>query len=120
MYLGMSGYLIGFIVNLVIPSTEGLDVLYGQYILSCIILFIFNKVFKVKASGHIGGLTCILVLLLYYGLYISAVIVTILIIPVIISSIRMKRHTPKEMASGALSAVLSMVVVLLIMHYTGR
>ena len=107
LYLGTVGYLLGFMINLIIPSTKGLDVIYGIYALSVVILFVFNKLIKIKASGHIGGLTCIMLLFVYFGLYIPAFIVGLIMVPVIVSSIRMRRHTPKEFLCGAICAVVA-------------
>ena len=113
LYLGTLGYLLGFIVNLIIPSTKGLDVIYGIYALSVVILFVFNKLIKIKASGHIGGLTCIMLVFVYFGLYIPACIVVLIMVPVIVSSLRMKRHTPKEFLCGALCAFVAMGVIIM-------
>ena len=114
LYLGTVGYLLGFMVNLIIPSTKGLDVIYGIYALSVVILFVFNKLIKIKASGHIGGLTCIMLLFVYFGLYIPAFIVGLIMVPVIVSSIRMRRHTPKEFLCGAICAVVAMGVIIMV------
>ena len=114
LYLGTLGYLLGFVVNLIIPSTNGLDVIYGTYALSVVILFVFNKLIKIKASGHIGGLTCIMLLFVYFGLYIPAFIVGLIMVPVIVSSIRMKRHTPKEFLCGAICAVVATGVIIMV------
>ena len=114
LYLGTVGYLLGFMVNLIIPSTKGLDVIYGIYALSVVILFVFNKLIKIKASGHIGGLTCIMLLFVYFVLYIPAFIVGLIMVPVIVSSIRMKRHTPKEFLCGAICAVVAMGVIIMV------
>ena len=114
LYLGTLGYLLGFIVNLIIPSTKGLDVIYGIYALSVVILFVFNKLIKIKASGHIGGLTCIMLLFVYFGLYIPAFIVGLIMVPVIVSSIRMRRHTPKEFLCGAICAVVATGVIIMV------
>ena len=77
-------------------------------------MLLLNKVFKVKASGHACGIVGPMILFLYFGLYIPAIVGTALILPVYISSVRTKQHTlPQLIGGSAIPAVVLFIIVMI-------
>ncbi len=102
MIFSFFGYLIGTVTAFVCSVPIELIVIYLEYLLCGILILIFNKVFKLKVSGHACGIVGPVLLLGYFKLYIAAVIGALLIVPVYISSIRSKRHSPWQLVGGSL------------------
>ena len=72
-----------------------------------------EKLFKVKASGYACGIVGPVLLFLYFRLYIPAIIGTVLILPVYISSVRTKQHTlPQLIGGSAIPAVVLLLIIL--------
>lgn len=115
MIFSFVGYLLGTIVAFACSTPDELKVVYLEYLLCGIAILIFNKVFKLKASGHTCGIVGPVLLLAYFKQYIAALAGAVLIIPVFISSVKTKRHTPKQLVGGSLIplAVLCIVVLFL-------
>ena len=75
-------------------------------------MLLLNKVFKVKASGHACGIVGPMLLFIYFGLYIPAIVGTVLVLPVYISSVRTKQHTlPQLIGGSAIPAVVLLMIV---------
>lgn len=75
-------------------------------------MLLLNKVFKIKASGHACGIVGPVLLFVYFGLYIPAIVGTALVLPVYISSVRTKQHTlPQLIGGSAIPAVVLPVIV---------
>ena len=79
-------------------------------------MLVLNKAFKLKASGHACGVIGPTVLMVYFGLYIPAVICALFAVPVYISSVKTKRHTPMQLLGGTLIPLVMLVIVHLIMR----
>ena len=96
------GYVCGFLYGLCGPCSRTELMIYGIYLISVILLTFFNKGLHIKASGHACSVTGPLVLSSWLlggagitaGLALSAAIVW--------SSLKLKRHTLKELTLGAL------------------
>lgn len=94
MLFSFAGYLLGTIVCFVIPSPKELKSIFLEYLFCGISMLVLNKVFKLKASGHACGVVGPVVMMVYFGLYIPAAVCALFVVPVYISSIKTKRHTP--------------------------
>ena len=115
MIFSFVGYLLGTIIAFVFSAPVQLKTIYLEYLLCGVGMLLLNKVFKIKASGHACGIVGPVFLLLYFGLYIPAIIGTVLIVPVYISSIRTKQHTASQLIVGSIiPAVVLCIVHLLI------
>ena len=108
------GYLLGTIVAFLTKAPTELKIIYLEYLLCGLSMLVFNKIFKLKASGHACGIVGPVLLMLYFKMYIPAVVGTLLIIPVYISSLRTKRHTAWQLIGGSLipMAVLGVIYLL--------
>lgn len=111
MIFAVTGYVLGCLCNLIFSSSVGVWVIFLEYLLSGLIVFIFNKLFKLKISGHACGIAGPIALFLYFGLYVQAVIGMLFFVAVYISSLRIKRHTIWQLLGG--SAIPIVVIGLL-------
>ncbi len=103
------GYIGGIIYALIAPVSKVLFCTYLSYFMSVIVLILFNKVIKVKASGHACGIfgPLCLTLLLFGWRYLPFCL--LIMVGVIFSSLYLKRHTKTELLFGALSSGISVV-----------
>lgn len=114
MIFSFVGYLLGTVVAFALSAPIELQIIYLEYLLCGIGMLLLNKVFKIKASGHACGIVGPVILFLYFGLYIPAIIGTALILPVYISSVRTKQHTlPQLIGGSAIPAVVLFIIVML-------
>lgn len=104
MIFSASGYLLGLITAFVTKAPLALILIYLEYLLCGIAMLIFNKGFHLKASGHACGIVAPVLLLVYFKLYLPSAIGALLIIPVMVSSVKTKRHTLRQLIGGALIA----------------
>ena len=104
------GYTAGFVYALVSSVSRVLLVAYVSYFASVFILAFFNKVLKVRASGHACGIfgpLLLIVLLCGVKYLIPCVLIAA---GVVFSSLYLKRHTVRELIFGALSSDLPVLV----------
>ena len=114
MIFSFLGYLIGTVIAFAFSAPIKLKIIYLEYLLCGIGMLLLNKVFRVKASGHACGIVGPVLLFLYLGLYIPAIIGAALILPVYISSVRTKQHTLAQLIGGS---TIPAVVLLTIMVF---
>ena len=102
-----AGYLGGWLYSLFCPATKEEQTIYLTYLLSVILLLIFNKLFKIRASGHACSVTGPVVFgILFFPL--PGLIIGILMCSLIVwSSLALKRHTLRELGLGALLCILA-------------
>ena len=85
-----------------------------EYLISGILILVFNKVFHIRISAHGCGSAGPIFLLLYFGLYAPAAIMAVLTVIAYVSSVKMKRHTVPQLVGGSLVSVLLLGVLILI------
>lgn len=108
--LSFAGYTAAMVLGLCFNSSPELKLIFGTYFLSVIILIIFNKFLKLRASGHACSITGPLVFLIYF-IGARAILPCIVIFALIIwSSLVLKRHTPKDLTFGAAVSILSFLI----------
>lgn len=116
MIFSSAGYLLGTLSAFLTKAPSSLYAIYMEYLFCGIVILVVNKVFHLKASGHSCGISGPVLLFLYFKMYLPAIIGTIFIIPIIVSSIRTKRHTGKQLLGGIVIAFCCMVTVGLIFN----
>ena len=116
MLFSFVGYLLGTLITMWQDAPVELKIIYLEYLFCGIAMLVLNKVFKIKASGHACGVIGPMIMMIYLGLYIPAAICALFAVPVYISSIRTKRHTPMQLLGGALIPLAMLVIVHLIMR----
>ncbi len=116
MLFSFAGYLLGTVVTLWQDAPVELKIIYLEYLFCGISMLVLNKVFKLKASGHACGVIGPMIMMVYLGLYIPAAICALFAVPVYISSVKTKRHTPMQLLGGALIPLVMLLIVHLIMR----
>ena len=116
MLFSFAGYLLGTLLTIWQDAPVELKIIYLEYLFCGIAMLVLNKVFKIKASGHACGVIGPMIMMVYLGLYIPAAICALFAVPVYISSIMTKRHTPMQLLGGALIPLAMLVIVHLIMR----
>ena len=105
--LSLAGYLAGWLYGELHRSSQFLRIIFTTYLLSVLVLLLFNKVLHVRASGHGCSVTGPLVFLAYFfgvwGLLAGA----LLFGAIFWASVAAKRHTPQEFLLGAVICLLS-------------
>lgn len=117
MLFSMLGYLLGTITALVCHAPLALHIVYFLYLSCGIFMLVFNKVFHLKASGHACGITGPVFLFLQFRMFIPAIIGLIFVIPVMISSVKTKRHTIPQLIGGSAIAAVCMSIISSIVYF---
>lgn len=104
------GYSTALVWGLVGHFSEDLISIYTTYELSVIILLLFNKGLKLKASGHACSVAGpVAVCTMFFGW--KGLLIGIMVMAVVFwASIESKRHTFRELAFGALSSIIAMAI----------
>ena len=111
MIFSFVGYLLGTVTAFVFSAPTELKIIYLEYLLCGIGMLLLNKVFKRKASGHACGIVGPVILLLYFGAYIPAIVGTALVLPVYIASVRTRQHTLPQLIGGScIPAALLLII----------
>ncbi len=113
MVFSVAGYIIGCILALIFKAPYTVILIYLDYLLSGILITLFNKLFHLKASGHACGIVGPIAMLVYFGLYIPAAIGALLTVLVFISSIKMKRHTFLQLLGGSAITIAALLLLLI-------
>ena len=114
MIFSFLGYLLGTLTAFIGSAPVELKIIYVEYLLCGVGMILLNKVFKLKASGHACGIVGPVIMLVYFGLYIPAILGLALVLPVYISSVRTKQHTlPQLIGGSAIPAVVLIIIVAL-------
>lgn len=113
MVFSVAGYVIGCILAWIFNAPYTVILIYLDYLLSGILIAVFNKLFHLKASGHACGIVGPIAMLVYFGLFIPAAIGALLTVLVFISSIKMKRHTFLQLVGGSAITVSALLLLLI-------
>lgn len=111
MIFSVAGYLLGTFTVLLTKASSELCTIYLEYLLSGILMLVFNKVFHFKASGHACGIVAPVLLSVYFSMFIPALIGGVFVIPVLISSLKTKRHTMSQLLGGGMISAVSLVII---------
>lgn len=106
-----AGYIIGFAYAYITGATDEFKFIVTAYLASVVMLLIFNKLVHLKASGHACGVLGPLLFAVYFMGWVWAIPCTIAAIAVIWSSLKLNRHTLKELCLGGTCAMVAFVVV---------
>ena len=113
MIFSFAGYLFGTLTAFVFAAPAELKVIYLEYLFCGIGILLFNKVIKIKASGHACGIVGPVILLVYFGAYIPALVGATLVFPVYISSVKTKQHTPSQLVCGSIIPAVVLAIIAL-------
>lgn len=111
MIFSVAGYLLGTFIVLVTKASSELCIVYLEYLFSGILMLVFNKGFHLKASGHACGIVGPVLLFAYFNMLIPAVIGAVFVIPVLISSLKTKRHTMPQLLGGCMISAVCLIII---------
>ncbi len=112
------GYCCGIIAAALTNVPGQLWIIYLTYFISGLLIILFNKVIKVRASGHMCGVAGPMFLLICFR-ELAALLYIVILVVVYRSSLYMKRHSRTEMFAGASIPVLAVLVALLMVGAAG-
>lgn len=115
MICSATGYLLGFASAAMSQASRALVVIYLEYLLCGIAMLVFNRGFHLRASGHACGIVAPVLLLADFRLYVPAAIGALLIVPVLVSSVKTKRHSAAQLLGGCLIAAVCLAGVELLL-----
>ncbi len=111
------GYAAAVIWSFSMRKSAALRTVTMSYFLSVIILIIFNKVLKIRSSGHSCSATAPITLIFLYVGWVSALPWLAFFAAVVWSSLYLKRHTAGQLFFGSVTCVLSLCLSLLIVKF---
>lgn len=110
--MSIFGYIGGIIFAFALNMPDKMQALFLTYFISGVLIFVFNKVFKIKASGHACGVAGPIAFLVYiYGPI--ALLGLPLLALVFWSSLGMGRHKTGELVVGSVIPIAAMLVSIL-------
>ncbi len=113
MIMAVIGYILGIIFALLLNMPKDLLLLYLTYLISGVLILFFNKVIKVRASGHACGVAGPIAFLIYFLGWPAIVGISVLVL-VYWASLRMKRHTWSELLWGSVIPVAALLLSIII------
>lgn len=106
------GYLLGTLWGLATQAPMGLLMVYFCYLSCGIGMLIFNKLFRLKASGHACGIMGpVFAMCIHFHLWIPALVGCFLAVLVFASSVKTKEHTPGQLLGGSAIALVCISAV---------
>lgn len=119
MIFAVVGYLLSALTCALTDATPDMWLVTLEYLISGVLILVFNKVFHLRASAHGCGTAGPIFLLMYFGLYIPSAIMAVLTVIAYVSSVKMKRHTYPQLIGGSLISVLLLAVLIPLFHIFG-
>ena len=106
-----AGFMAGCLMSFALPASDGMRVIYLEYVCGALAVLAFNKGFHIRLSGHACGALAPVALFLYFGLYGAAAAGTALAVLVFVASMKTKRHTFFQLMGGGLVPLISIIVI---------
>lgn len=107
----VAGFTIGCLMSFVFPASDGMRVIFLEYVCGALAVLVFNKGFHIRLSGHACGALAPVALFLYFGLYAAAIVGTILAVLVFVASMKTKRHTLFQLIGGGVVPLISIAAI---------
>lgn len=115
MIFAVAGYLLGITIGLVTHVPTQMLVVYLEYLLSGLLIFVFNLCFHRKASGHACGVAAPIAFFISFGLYTPAAIGVLVTPLVYLASLKTKRHTLLQLIGGSIVPIFPMLLLKMIL-----
>jgi len=114
MIFAVVGYILCLAANALSSASKGMWLITLEYLISGIIILLFNKAFHIKLSAHGCGTVGPVFLLIYFGLYIPAAAMLVLSALSYFASVRAKHHTLPQLIGGSAVSVCVLIVLALL------
>lgn len=105
--LSLAGYGIAFLYGIIVHAGYGLRLIYNTYFVSVFILVIFNKLIRLRASGHACSITGPLVFLIYFIGWKCIIPCCAVFLLIVWASLTLKRHTLKDLTMGCITCLIA-------------
>lgn len=112
--MSIVGYTSGFAFAWFTGVTNELKFIYGTYLVSVILLVVFNKLLHFKASGHACGVFGPLIHAVYFMGWGWLLPCAAALAAVIWSSLYLTRHTKSELFFGGMSAAAAFLFCMIV------
>ncbi len=106
MIYAVAGYLLCLATLCFTAPTADMWLICLEYLVSGILILVFNKVLHIKLSAHGCGSAGPIFLLLYFGLYVPAALMAVVTVFAYVASVKAKHHTVWQLVGGSLVSVL--------------
>lgn len=110
-----AGYTAALIWSFASGKSTPLRTITMSYFLSVVILIIFNKLLKIRSSGHSCSATAPIALIFLYVGWVNALPWLAFLAAVVWSSLYLKRHTAGQLFFGSVTCLLSVCLSLLLL-----
>lgn len=114
MLFSLIGYVLACVFGLIFATATALWVINLQYLFCAVFIAIFDRIFHLKASAHSCGVIGPILLCVYFGLYIAAIVGVPVAALTVVASLKTKRHTPLQLVVGGLVPFFVIAVLTLI------
>ena len=111
MIFAVAGYLLCLIVNIFSSPSSAMWLITLEYLISGILILVFNKVLHIKLSAHGCGSAGPIAVLVYFGLYVPAAVMLVFTVLSYVASIKAKHHTAPQLVGGSAVSVLLFVLL---------
>jgi hypothetical protein len=115
MLFAVAGYVFCLVTNLLASASRGMWIICLEYLLSGVLILVFNKGFHIKLSAHGCGSAGPIFLLLYFGLYLPAALMTVVTIFAYVASVKAKHHTVPQLIGGSAVSISLLLVLVCIL-----
>lgn len=114
----VAGYISGTLLICLTNGTKISKILFFTYLISGIITALLSFVFKFKASGHTCGVSGPIAMIVYcFGpIYL---LLYALLVPIFVSSLKLKRHTLTQLIAGCLVPIAALAAAIIIASAIG-
>ena len=109
------GYIGGFIYAVIAKISKPVLTILAAYLISLMLLVLFNKVFKIRASGHACSVTSPMFFATYYFGAIALLPSALLYAAIFWASIVTRRHTVKEFILGTAVCIVSATMAIFVL-----
>lgn len=107
MYFAVAGYVLGFLTSWALHAPRLVMVIFLLYLLSGLLILAANKLLHRKASGHACGVIGPFAALIFYGRKLGYLVIPLFSL-VCWASLRTKRHTVRQLMTGAVIPLLAL------------
>ncbi len=109
------GYIGGFIYGAATRISKPVLTILSAYLISLLMLVLFNKVIKIRASGHACSVTSPIFFATYYFGFGAFVPAAALYAAIFWASLVTKRHTVREFLLGTVVCVVSATIAVIVL-----
>ena len=105
----LAGYALCFAYAL-FRGTVSVKLIYFTYFITVVILTVFNKLLKIRASGHTASSLSPCFFAFYFGFFSAGIVFAIVFCTSVWASLYLKRHKVVDVSMGVVSFIISFAV----------